>query len=58
MSEEKKNHPGHKYSVTFVSKVGTKKPTPSPNIPLLSYRKLEQLASKVDRVLSTTHREC
>ena len=23
MSEEKKNHPEHKYSVTFVSKVGT-----------------------------------
>ena len=24
MSEEKKTHPEHKYSVTFVSKVGTK----------------------------------
>ena len=23
LSEEKKNHPDHKYSVTFVSKVGT-----------------------------------
>ena len=25
MSDEKKTHPEHKYSVTFVSKVGTKK---------------------------------
>ena len=25
MSEEKKTHPEHKYSVTFVSKVGTKR---------------------------------
>ena len=27
MSEEKKTHPEHKYSVTFVSKVGTKTKT-------------------------------